>query len=353
MAKIRILVADGSVVIRRMLTNILAEDPTIEVVGTAPNGRIALAKISLVNPDLILLDTEISDLDGLETLTIIRKIYPRLPVIIFTAMTERGTAATLEALTLGANDYLTKPEKIGLEEVAARYIRQELIPKINLFHSYSLSNKTKLIGRSPQQIEPISQLKNTNPIKIIAIGGSTGGPNALYALLSEFPPDLKVPVLIVQHMPPVFTKRLAERLAAKCQIRVDEAKNRELLEPGRVWIAPGDYHLLVQRDGTRVRLRTNQAPQENSCRPSVDVLFRSVASIYQSSVLAIVLTGMGQDGLHGCESIRKVGGHILVQDEASSVIWGMPGIVANAGLADRILPLDRIAREILRLVQNR
>ena len=192
-----------------------------------------------------------------------------------------------------------------------------------------------------------------HPVEILALGVSTGGPNALATLLSAFPANLPIPVVIVQHMPPVFTKRLAERLTSQCQIRVDEGKTGDILQPGRAWLAPGDYHMIVERDGTQVRLRTHQAPQENSCRPAVDVLFRSVARTYQGGVLAVVLTGMGQDGLHGCECIREVGGQVLVQDEASSVVWGMPGIVANAGLATRILPLNQMSSEIIRRVKNR
>lgn len=190
-------------------------------------------------------------------------------------------------------------------------------------------------------------------MEIIAIGVSTGGPNALATLLSAFPANFSVPVVIVQHMPPVFTKRLAERLTSQCQIRVDEGKMGDILQPGRAWIAPGDYHLIVERHGTEVRLRTHQAPPENSCRPAVDVLFRSVAKTYQAGVLAVVLTGMGQDGLHGCKCIREVGGQVLVQDQASSVVWGMPGIVADAGLATKILPLNQMSSEIIRLVNNR
>ena len=365
MPKIRILIVDDSVVVRRMVTKVLSSAPTIEVVGAAANGRIALAKITQVNPDLILLDVEMPEMDGLETLTAIRKIYPQLPVIMFSSLTERGAIATLDALALGANDYVTKPAKLSNKEAAFEYIRQQLIPKINLFSSLPpVKKRTKLVSTSvgsalsPSQLEIRNSRKHTargnvKPIEIIAIGGSTGGPNALYALLSEFPANFEVPIVIVQHMPPVFTKRLAERLTSKCQIRVEEGKTGDYLQPGQAWIAPGDYHLIVERDGTQVRLRTHQAPQENSCRPSVDVLFRSVARIYQDSVLAIVLTGMGQDGLHGCECIREVGGQILVQDEASSVVWGMPGIVANAGFADRVLPLDRMASEIIRRVKNR
>ena len=364
MPKIRILVVDDSVVVRRMVTNVLSDEPNIEVVGAAPNGRIALAKITQVNPDLIVLDVEMPEMDGLETLTAIRKSHPQLPVIMFSALTERGAVATLDALAFGANDYVTKPAQLGSKEAASQYIRQQLIPKIKVFCSPSVGNQTKLVRPFLHQTLPRSQVKkrdwakptregDRHPVEILAIGVSTGGPNALATLLSAFPANFPVPVVIVQHMPPVFTKRLAERLTAQGQIPVEEGKTGDLLQPGRAWLAPGDYHMIVERDGTQVQLRTHQAPAENSCRPAVDVLFRSVAKTYKDRVLAVVLTGMGQDGLHGCECIREVGGQVLVQDEASSVVWGMPGIVAHAGLATKILPLNQMANEIIRRVKNR
>ena len=353
MPKTRILVVDDSVVVRRMVTNVLSDEPTIEVVGSAPNGRIALAKITQVNPDLIVLDVEMPEMDGLETLAKIRQSHPQLPVIMFSALTERGASSTLDALALGANDYVTKPAQLGSKEAAFQYIHQQLIPKIKVFCPSSVVNQTKVVSASPRMLSR-SPLKPSNcqKIEIIAIGVSTGGPNALHDLLSSFPANFPVPIVIVQHMPPVFTKRLAERLTSQCQIPVAEGKTGDILQPGRAWLAPGDYHMILERDGTQVRLRVHQAPPENSCRPAVDVLFRSVAKIYQGGVLAVVLTGMGQDGLHGCKCIHEAGGQILVQDEASSVVWGMPGIIAHAGLAERVLPLNQMANEIMGRVNN-
>lgn len=361
MPKTRILVVDDSVVVRRMVTQVLSSQPTLEVVGAASNGRIALAKISQVNPDLIVLDLEMPEMDGLETLAAIRKTHPQLPVIMFSALTERGAIATLDALALGANDYVTKPTQLGSKEAASQYIRSQLIPKIQIFCSPSIGNQTELVSSSLTDTVLRSQSASTSSrvatnfskIEMIAIGVSTGGPNALTTLLSKFPADFPVPIAIVQHMPPVFTKRLAERLTSQCQIPVEEGKTGDILQPGTAWLAPGDYHMIVERDGTQVQLRTHQAPPENSCRPAVDVLFRSVAKVYQGGVLAIILTGMGQDGLHGCECIHEVGGQILVQDEASSVVWGMPGIVANAGIANKVLPLNQMASEIIRRVKSR
>jgi len=187
----------------------------------------------------------------------------------------------------------------------------------------------------------------------LAIGVSTGGPNALAVLLSEFPANFSVPIVIVQHMPSMFTQLLAQRLASKSRIQVTEAFAGAIIQPGQAWIAPGDFHMIVEQVGINYQIGLHQEPAQNSCRPSVDVLFRSVTKVYGAGTLAIVLTGMGQDGLRGCQSVREVGGQILVQDEASSVVWGMPGFVAKAGLADQILPLDEMAFEIMRRVQQK
>ena len=189
-------------------------------------------------------------------------------------------------------------------------------------------------------------------IEALTIGVSTGGPNALSAMLPQLPADLGVPVFIVQHMPPLFTKFLADRLGAQCGLKVCEATPGQQVSPGNIYIAPGDYHMIVERKLNGTFIGTNQGTPENSCRPAVDVLFRSVARVYGSRTLAVILTGMGSDGLRGCESIREAGGRVIVQDEASSVVWGMPGFVAHAGLAEKVLPLDRIAPEIVHIVKG-
>lgn len=345
MPKIRVLIVDDAVVVRSRVSKILSNDPQLEVVGVAANGSIALAKIPQVNPDVIILDVEMPQMNGLETLKSLRQNYPLLPVIMFSTFTQTGASATLEALSLGANDYATKPSNLGSVEAANQHICLDLIPKIKLFGAGV---------NTPQAIapNPITAPTTTQPADIVAIGVSTGGPNALAVLLSQLPAEFPVPILIVQHMPPMFTHLLAQRLADKCQIRVKEAVPDAVLEPGHAWIAPGDFHMIIQQHGTVVKIATHQQPPENSCRPSVDVLFRSVAQVYRDRTLAVVLTGMGGDGLHGCKCIREAGGQILVQDKASSVVWGMPGFVANAGLADRILPLDQMADAILRRVSN-
>lgn len=355
MPKIRVLVVDDSVVIRRMVSDVLSGEPDIEVAGAAADGRIALQKIEQVNPDILTLDVEMPVMDGLETLKQLRKTHRRLPVIMFSTLTERGASATMDALALGASDYVTKPANVGSAAAALEKIRAELIPKIRAHVPRATPSEAHLlsvaVGQRMQLPFPLAVPRPaTSRVDVVAIGTSTGGPNALGDLIPLLPPNFPVPVVIVQHMPPIFTKFLADRLSSKSQIPVLEAASHQELLPGRAYIAPGDFHMVVEHDKDGVRIRTQQEPPENSCRPSVDVLFRSVADVYQSEALAVIMTGMGQDGLRGCGRIREEGGQILAQDEATSVVWGMPGYVVNASLADVVLPLGLIAAEIVRRV---
>lgn len=342
MPRIRVLVVDDAVVIRRLLADELAKDPALEVVGTAATGRIALALLPQVAPDVVILDVEMPDLDGLATLAALRKTHPRLPVIMFSSLTERGALATIDALTLGASDYFTKPSSESGVDASLAVVREQLIPKIKSL----CGPRTPTPPRSGLHSVPGAQ-----KVEVVAIAASTGGPNALAEVFAKFPADLRVPMLIVQHMPPMFTRLLAERLTARSAVPVHEAASGTIVQPGQAWIAPGDYHLAVVRDGARVRLLTHQDPPENSCRPAADVLFRSVARAYGAGVLAVVLTGMGQDGLNGCQAVREAGGVVLAQDEPTSVVWGMPGSVVRAGLAARVLPLSLVADEIVHRVR--
>ena len=377
-AKIRILLVDDSSVIRRLLTDALSSDPALEVADSAADGRIALAKLPTVKPDLVILDVEMPEMDGLETLTEIRRRQPRLPVIMFSSLTERGAAVTLEALALGANDYVAQPSNSGNMTVALQRVRDELIPRIKFFCREVLAPvaapavglppalKSRLTAPSAEPPTPLkSRVAPTPPpistpppartpaprlrqrVDVVAIGLSTGGPNALAALLPQFSAQFPTPVVIVQHMPPIFTRLLAERLAAQSRLPIAEAVAGEILRPGQIRIAPGGSHMIVERHGNQVCLQLHQGEPENSCRPAVDVLFRSVAEVYRGNALAVIMTGMGQDGLHGCEAIHKAGGCILAQDEASSVVWGMPGFVIKAGLADGQIALPQLAGEIL------
>jgi two-component system chemotaxis response regulator CheB len=355
--KIRVLIVDDAVTFRRLVSDELARDPALEVVGTASNGQIALARMTQVNPDVVILDVEMPEMDGLTTLKVLRKTYPRLPVIMFSALTMRGAEATLDALAAGATDYFTKPASAGGLEGSLEVIREELIPQIKALCERSVRDarlETPIARSPPAHALPLPHVLRhiPGPVQVLAIGASTGGPNALAELFRRLPADFPVPIVIVQHMPPMFTRLLAERLSVECPIPVEEASSSAVLQPGKAWIAPGDYHMVVVRDGRQVRLQLHQDPPENSCRPAVDVLLRSLAQVYGPNSLSVILTGMGQDGLRGCNHIREAGGQIVVQDEASSVVWGMPGSVARAGLADRIMPLALIADEILRRVQQ-
>jgi len=375
MRSIRVLVVDDSVVIRKVLCAALAGDPAIEVVGTAADGRIALAKLAQLKPDLVTLDVEMPGLSGLETIPEIRKLYPKLPIVMFSTLTERGASSTLDALSLGASDYVTKPSNSGSLELTIEKIRRDLLPKIKALSGRvampeklppppSPVTKNGLAVMIPHANLPLAPLvasvaaspaamlpRHSGPIDILAIGASTGGPNALADVLSAIPSDFPVPIVIVQHMPPLFTRTLAERLGKKSVIHVCEGRPGIKLHAGEAWIAPGDYHMTVRRHGREVTLAMNQGPAENSCRPAVDVLFRSVAEVFGASTLAVVLTGMGSDGVAGCEAVRRRGGRVFVQDEASSVVWGMPGQVAAAGWADAIYPLRAMAAEVDRSIR--
>ncbi|MEO0853113.1 MAG: chemotaxis-specific protein-glutamate methyltransferase CheB [Cyanobacteria bacterium J06648_11] len=353
MPKLRVLVVDDAVVVRQLVSKVLAGDPELEVVGVAANGRIGLAKIPQVNPDAIVLDLEMPEMDGLEMLQAVRDTYPQLPVIMFSALTERGAAATLDALALGASDYVTKPTSKHKEEAMA-YIRMQLIPRLKALCPGVVARPQAVpTPASASPARTLTQQHSFAPIDILAIGVSTGGPNALVSLLSQLPAEFPVPIVIVQHMPPLFTKRLAERLNAQSSLNVAEAEPGARLLPGQAWLAPGDFHMAIARAGTEVTLNLHQGAPENSCRPAVDVLFRSVVTYYGAGTLGLILTGMGQDGLNGCACIREAGGQVWVQDEASSVVWGMPGIVAEAGLADRVLPLAQIPGALAQRVAHR
>lgn len=349
----RVLIVDDAVVVRRLVTDSLSGDPEIEVVGAAANGRIALAKIPQVNPDIIILDIEMPEMDGLQMLEELRVSYPGLPVIMFSMLTKRGAIATLDALSLGATDYVTKPSNLRSTSEAVDSVRSALVPRIKALCGVEKRRHRSPASRASVITAPDGDRPPHRPqrIDIVAIGVSTGGPNALALVLSSIPKDFPVPIVIVQHMPPLFTSFLAERLATHCDIDVREAVSGEALHPGCAWLAPGDYHMIVERRGKATVLGTHKGPPENSCRPSVDVLFRSVVANYGPNALAVVMTGMGQDGLRGCEQVHEAGGQVVVQDEATSVVWGMPGFVAKAGLADGIIAVEQLGEVMIERVE--
>jgi two-component system chemotaxis response regulator CheB len=354
--RIRVLVVDDSVVIRRLVTHALDEDPALDVVGAASNGAIGLQRIPQLNPDVLTLDIEMPEMNGLEMLRRVHREYPQLRVIMFSTLTERGAAVTLEALTLGADDYVAKVSNEGSLDRSMARLREELIPKIKQFflapaQSRAVSRPGPAAGPATTPVwrgAPVWQSMKLRP-KVVVIGVSTGGPTALGAILPELPAGFPLPILVVQHMPPLFTRLLAERLHSACRLPAEEAGQGDPVEGGKILIAPGDFHLKVASGGGGVRVCLDQSPPQNSCRPAVDALFTSIGEVYGGAVIAVILTGMGNDGLRGAEILKARGASVLAQDEASSVVWGMPGAVVNAGLADRVLPLDQVVPEILRL----
>jgi two-component system chemotaxis response regulator CheB len=345
---IRILVVDDSVVARRVLSEILAAEEGFEVVGTAPNGKIALTKIERQRPDLVTLDIDMPELDGMETLSRIRLRHPGIDVIMVSNLTQRGARVTVDALFLGAADYVTKASRTSTPEAARSHLRDQLVPKIRALFLGRLGDATP--QRSADREDATAATEKPKQIGVVAIGASTGGPNALAEILATIPEGFLAPIVVVQHMPKNFTSYLAQRLDSRSSLTVREVVDGADLAPGRVWIAPGDVHIRIRLDNGRPRVVTDDGPLVNSCRPSVDVLFRSVAECYSSASLAVILTGMGHDGLAGCRAISAAGGKIVVQDQHSSVVWGMPGTVANHGLADVVLPPSEIGPELVRRV---
>ena len=348
--KVRVLLVDDSVVIRHLVREALESDPGIEVVGAEANGLAALARIPAVRPDLVVLDIEMPQMDGLETLRRIRKEHPRLRTIMFSTLTQRGAAVTLEALSIGADDYVAKAANGGKLDESLSSLRSELLPKVRQFFSLPAQNAAKA-ALAPMRAA-VSRPAPTGKAVVVGIGVSTGGPNALAKLMAMLPGDFPLPLLVVQHMPATFTRLLAERLDNGSKVRVCEAEQDMELAPGKVIVARGDYHLRVRNTGRKILATLDQGPHENSCRPAVDVLFRSLAETFRSGVVSVVLTGMGFDGLRGTQALKAAGGYSIVQDQETSVVWGMPGAIAEAGLADRVVPLESVASELVRLAQR-
>ncbi len=353
--RIRVFIVDDSAVMRSLLRSVIVSDPKLEVAGTAADGASALECFRLERPDLVVLDVEMPVMDGLVTLRELRARNHTMPVIMCSSLTQRGARVTIEALASGASDYVAKPTGHAGREAAIHALSQELIPRIHaLAGRMPARSAAALAPRALLPIAPAPPPPLQVPAKplVLAIGVSTGGPAALDVLLPELPANFPLPVLIVQHMPEVFTRLLAERLSRRCSLRVCEAAEAMPATAGCVYIARGNWHMeamAASRPGAPATVHLTQDPPENHCRPAVDTLFRSAARVYGSGVLAVVLTGMGYDGLAGARLIREQGGSILAQDQATSTVWGMPGAVAQAGLAFKVLPLNAIAPEILRV----
>lgn len=359
-SRLRVLVVDDAVIVRRLVAQALARDPEIEVAGTASDGDIALTQLAKVPVDIVTLDIDMPHMNGMATLKEIRSRWPELPVVIFTGMPEPGPAE-LEALALGASDVVQKLPHEGNMLNALEWVQERLAPRLKQVvaacQARPAARPATAPARKPVAAEPAAPEgpivlrprpagRGTRP-QVLLVGSSTGGPNALELFFARLPADFPLPMVVVQHMPAGFTRLLAQRLTSRTPFPAAEGEAGAALAPGRIWIAPGDRHLVVRQSGPGVILQTNREPPENSCRPAVDVLFRSAAGVYGAGVLAVVLTGMGYDGLKGSEQIVAAGGQVLVQDAASSVVWGMPGAIARAGLAGAVLPVEALAEAVV------
>jgi two-component system chemotaxis response regulator CheB len=356
---IRVLVVDDSAVIRGALGRIIDSQPDMMVATTAPNGRVALDALKHIAVDVVLLDIEMPELDGLTALPMILSQYPATRVIMASSLTQSGAEVTMQALALGAADYIAKPAaKHGSATLAS--LTTEIASKVRAIGRAARGNPTVRSARAASAVSfsavpgaprtaLLASAGGDAVPRILAIAASTGGPNALADMLAGLPADYPLPIVITQHMPPIFTTLLAQRLMRDAGRECVEATDGEPLRRGCTYVARGDYHMTVQTLEGQPFLRLTQAPPENYCRPAADPMLRSVASMYGASTLAVVLTGMGEDGRRGCEEVQRRGGRVIVQDEATSIVWGMPGAVANAGLANWILPLGEIASQITSL----
>lgn len=346
MEKIRVLVVDDSLVIRRALRECFRGDPEIEVVGVADTGIKALEQIDTLKPDIVTLDIEMPEMDGLETLRTLRRQGSSVPVIMFSKYTSEGATASLEALMLGASDVVAKPSAHGGQGKTCDVVKRQLTTRIRALgrkaHRLSKAESKHIPEKKVSEVET-RIFEAPGPIEAIGLAISTGGPRALIDVVSALDPNLPAPIFITQHMPPMFTRFLAERLQARGTLRVQEAEEGMFAEPGNIYIAPGNYHMEVTRSDGRVVIGISQAPHENSCRPSADVMFRTLASTYGPRLMGIVMTGMGNDGKRGCEAIKSHGGVVVAQDEASSLVWGMPRSVIKAELHDAVVSLAHIA----------
>ncbi len=358
------LIVDDTVTYRKILSEAAAVFPELEVVGTAPTGSLALKKMAQTPVKLVLLDIHMPEMDGVETLRHIKESFPQTFVVMVSGISTRGAETTISALQLGALDFIRKPEGASFDQ-NFKHLVDDLRPVIKLLdvrmHMQTGAHAQPPPVRSPSAAPAAAAIPRkisaaaVHPV-VVAIGVSTGGPEALTKLIPQLPGDLKVPVVLVQHMPPVFTKSLAESLAKRSNLRIVEATEGEPVHRGSVYIAPGGRHMVVRRpemsEGEAV-IGLNDGPPENSCRPAVDVLFRSVASVYgDQGVLAVILTGMGNDGCSGVRACKRSSCFCITQSEPSCVVYGMPRAVDEAGLSDISLPIEKIAEEIVTRVNK-
>ena len=363
----RVMVVDDSAVIRGLLTRALEGDPELRVVSSVGDGQMAVNALRRASVDVIVLDIEMPVMDGLTAIPKLLEVDPNVKIIMASTLTLRGAEVSMKALQLGAADYIPKPTSTR-EISGADLFRQELKQKVKVLAQAARRGSTRR-RPAPEQRErapmppllvprrvPATVTLRPMPVgvhpDIVAIGSSTGGPQALFEVLSHLKGGLTQPILITQHMPATFTTILAEHITRQCGIPCAEAKEGDPLQGGRIYLAPGDFHMVLAQRGTGTVLSVNKEPPENFCRPAVDPMMRSIVKIFGRRVLAVILTGMGHDGMRGCQDVAAAGGLVLAQDEPTSVVWGMPGAVANAGICNAVLPLKEIGPAIRKLAMR-
>ena len=362
--KLRIMIVDDSMLIRSIVGGWLRAAPDLEVVATHANGRRAVDDVAKSRPDVVVLDLEMPEMDGLTALPLILERAPGTVVLVASSLTRRGAEISLRALTRGAADYLAKPEAVQGQSGAEPF-RDELLAKIRALGRRSRpapaarSSERKaaaVAATTPARAKAPVKLRayNPGPVTALVIGSSTGGPQALNRLFTAIGPAIgHLPVLVTQHMPPTFTAILAEHVARAAGRPAAEGQHGELIRPGRIYVAPGGRHMVVGGSAGAPCIQLNDDPPVNFCRPAVDVLFDSASALFRSGVLGVVLTGMGADGARGATTIAGAGGNVLAQDEATSVVWGMPGAVVAAGAAFEVLPIDEIGPKVTRMLGGR
>ncbi|MGD8833373.1 MAG: chemotaxis response regulator protein-glutamate methylesterase [Desulfobacteraceae bacterium] len=358
---LKVLIVDDTVVYRKIVSDVMADIPDVKVVGTAHNGKAALLKIKTLQPDLLTLDIEMPEMSGLELLQHMKSEHPHVGAIMLSTLTQKGGSMTMRALELGAFDFVPKPQA-GTLANNKKAVKDALLPMLQAFQrSRAIRGAIRTVNsgqRRPSSNRPRAQVlktpltppqKRSGPSSIVGIGISTGGPNALAQVLPQLPGDIGVPVVIVQHMPAMFTQSLAKSLNSKCALEVHEAVNGEPLHPNKVYIAPGgkQMKIVAGADGRARVIKITNDPPENSCRPSVDYLFRSIAELYVGRATGVIMTGMGSDGTAGLIQMKNSGAFIIAQDESTCVVFGMPKDPIERGIVDVVSPLGMISKQII------
>jgi len=344
---IRVLVAEDSALMRRKISDMLKKDPGIDVIDYAKTGADAIKKVVQLKPDVVTMDIAMPDIDGLTALTYIMNEIPT-PVVIISANVSPGSVNAIKALELGAVEIVAKPS--GEISIDIDALESEIIRKVKNANRVDVGRVQAVLNRLGQR--PLQSKKISDDLKkVVIIGASTGGPKAIKEVLPAFSADVSAAFLIVQHMPAAFTKSMAERLNWSTKIQIHEAQDGEIIQPGHGYIAPGDYHMTVDVHNDKTVLRLNQEPKVNSVRPSITVMMNSAAEHFGSRCIGVLLTGMGQDGVEGMRSIKKVGGKTLAEDESSCVVFGMPRVAIREGVVDKIVPLAHMGLEILKQLE--